>query len=178
MIIETEEIIKYISQPGTTNYKCYDTLKMLLNKNKEFKDLIIKGIKEGKITGFSDELWKKLNNQNLRSPGVKSFVDVFADGYNQGYCTVCAKQVSYSLDTCYLCGGLLPILKGTINCLEGNHTWIEYKNKIIDTTLMLVIDKGLKNQFGYIEENRYNPNNDPIYSATKEFTNDITIKKR
>ena len=177
MSIRTDEMIKYIGSE-TTNYKCYDTLKTLLNENQEFKNIIIKGIKEGKISGFSNELWEKLNNQNLRSPGVKSFVNVFIDGYNQGYCTVCAKQVSYSLDTCYLCGGVLPILKGTINCPDGNHTWIEYKDKIIDTTLMLVIDKDLKKQFGYIEENRYNPNSDSIYSATKEFTNDTSIKKR
>ena len=80
---------------------------------------------------FTIELWLKLKNQNLRSPGVNSFIDVFAEGYNQGYCTVCAKQVSYSLDTCYLCGGVLPLIKGTINCPDGTHTWIEYQNKII-----------------------------------------------
>ncbi len=177
MSIEIDKIIKYIANE-TDNYKCYDTLKTLLSKNEDFKKCIISGIKEGKISGFSNELWDKLNKQNLRSPGVKSFVDVFVDGYNQGYCTVCAKQVSYSLDICYLCGGILPILKGTINCQDGNHTWIEYKDKIIDTTLMLVIDKNFKNQLGYIEENRYNPNNDPIYSATKEFTNDTSIKKK
>ena len=86
--------------------------------------------------------------------------------------------MSYSLDTCEICGGILPILKGTTNCPEGNHTWIEYQNAIIDTTLMLVIDKEYSKQLGYIEENRYNPNNDRIYSATKEFTNDTTIKRR
>ena len=109
---------------------------------------------------------------------VNIFVDVFIDGNNQGYCTVCAKQVSYSLDTCYICGGILPILKGTSNCPDGSHTWIEYQDKIIDTTLMLIIDNSLKNDLGYIEENRYNPNNDPVYSAAKEFTNDASLRKR
>ena len=173
-----DKIIEQISLDGTSSYKCYDTIKKLLKENERFLSIIIKGIQEGKIQGFSAELWDKLAKQNLRSRGVKSFVDVFVDGYNQGYCTVCSKQVSYSLDTCYLCGGVLPILKGTINCPEGAHTWIEYKDKIIDTTLMLVIDKTLKTELGYIEENRYNPNNDPIYSATKEFTNDSSIKRR
>ena len=171
-------LMNYICADGTEKYKCYDILKKLLTENERFKEVVKKGILENKIQGFSQELWEKLDNQNLRSPMVKSFVDVFADGYNQGYCTVCAKQVSYSLDTCYLCGGILPILKGTINSTEGEHTWIEYEDKIIDTTLMLIIDNSLKNDFGYIEENRYNPNYDNVYCAAKEFTNDSSLKKR
>ena len=173
-----DNIINYIGGEETKDYHCYDTLKKLLLENEDFRATIIKGIQEHKISGFDQELWTKLKNQNLRSPSVNSFVDVFAEGYNQGYCTVCAKQVSYSLDTCYLCGGVLPLIKGTINCPDGNHTWIEYQDKIIDTTLMLIIDSSYKNELGYIEENRYNPNYDQIYSATKEFTNDTTIKKR
>ena len=173
-----DEIMNYICTEETINYKCYDTLKKILLENDAFRLKVIKGISEKKIKGFDKELWQKLENQNLRSPNVKSFVDVFRDGYNQGYCTVCSKQVSYSLDTCYLCGGVLPILKGTSNCPDGSHTWIEYQGQIIDTTLMLVIDREYKELLGYIEENRYNPNHDPIYSSTKEFTNDGTIKKR
>lgn len=173
-----DNIINYIGGEETKDYHCYDTLKKLLLENENFRATIIKGIQEHKIIGFGQELWAKLKNQNLRSPNVNSFIDVFAEGYNQGYCTVCAKQVSYSLDTCYLCGGVLPLIKGTINCPDGNHTWIEYQDKIIDTTLMLIIDSSYKNELGYIEENRYNPNYDQIYSATKEFTNDTTLKKR
>lgn len=41
---------------------------------------------------------------------------------------------------------------------------------------MLIIDKDYAEKIGYIEENRYNPNNDYIYLATKEFTNDPDIK--
>lgn len=171
-------IIDYIYTAEDKDFKCYDTLKKLLLKNENFREVIKKGINENKIWGFDKELWEKLSKQNLRSPKVKSFIDVFKDGYNQGYCTVCAKQVSYSLDTCYLCGGILPILKGTTNCPEGSHTWIEYKDAIIDTTLMLVIDKEYKQKLGYIEETRYNPNIDPIYNATKEFTNDESLKRR
>ena len=171
-------ILNYLCADGTQDFKCYDTLKKILSENNDFKKMIIDGISENKIHGFDHELWQKLDKQNLRSPLVKSFVDVFVEGNNQGYCTVCAKQVSYSLDTCYLCGGILPILKGTINCPDGSHTWIEYDDKIIDTTLMLIIDKSLMNKFGYIEENRYNPNYDKIYNSTKEFTNDTSLRRR
>ena len=176
--MDIDSIMKYICASGTENYKCYDTLKELLGKDDKFREIVASGIKAGKVEGFNLELWQRLAEQNLRSPGVNSFVDVFIQGANQGYCTVCAKQVSYSLDTCYLCGGVLPILKGTINSPDGSHTWIEYDNKIIDTTLMLIFDTDLKDAFGYIEENRYNPNYDKVYSATKEFTNDTSLRKR
>ncbi len=172
------EIMNYLYTANDKDFKCYDTLKELLQKDETFKEVIIKGIKENKIWGFSKDLWAKIDNQNMRSPKVNSFTDVFRDGFNQGYCTVCAKQVSYSLNTCNLCGGILPILKGSTNCKDGEHTWIEYENTIIDTTLMLIIDKEYSKQLGYIEENRYNPNNDPIYCSAKEFTNDTSIKRR
>ena len=113
--------------------------------------------------------------QNIR--GINSFEDVFIDGANLGYCTVAAKQLSYSLNTCYICGGVLPILAGTNNCPDGSHTWISADSKVIDTTLMLIIDENYSKSIGYIEENRYNPNVDPIYLATKEWTNDKGIKK-
>ena len=176
--MSTNEILDYLYTAPSPDFKCYDTLKALLQNNEQFRTIITEGIKQNKIWGFDQSLWQKLDKQNLRSPKVNSFVDVFKDGYNQGYCTVCAKQVSYSLDTCEICGGILPILKGTTNCPDGDHTWIAYKNTIIDTTLMLVVDKEYSKQIGYIEENRYNPNQDHIYNATKEFTNDTTIKRR
>ncbi len=175
---DIDNIMDFICPNDRKEYKCFDTLKKLLIENKNFKNVIVNGIREDKISGFSEELFEKLEKQNLRAPGVNSFIDVLIDGYNQGYCTVASKQVSYSLDTCYICGGILPILKGTINCVDGSHTWIEYKDKIIDTTLMLMIDLDYKSKLGYIEENRYNPNDDEIYKSAKAFTNDTTIKRR
>lgn len=50
---------------------------------------------------------------------------------------------------------------------------------IIDTTLMLVIDKALKQELGYIEEQRITSrqlSNSPLYQARKEFTNDPDLK--
>ena len=55
---------------------------------------------------------------------------------------------------------------------------VTYKNFIIDTTLMLLIDKEYALKLGYNEENRYNPNEDEVYKSTKEFTNDKSLKKR
>lgn len=173
----TDEIIKMIAVPWTETWHCYDTLRQLLDSNEEFKNILIENILENNITGFSNELWKKLKTQNIRVAGINSFLDVLKDGYNQGYCTVASKQVSYSLNNCYICGGTLPILSGTINCPDGSHTWIEQDDWIIDTTLMLFIKAKVKNKFGYNEENRYNPTVDAIYNSTKKFVNDRSFSR-
>ena len=173
---EIQGILKSICRKGTESYKCYDVLKHLLTTNESFRRTISNGISEGTIRGFSDELWRKLNDQNLRFRGINNFDDIFKNGFNLGSCTPCSKQVSYSLDNCYICGGTLPILKGTCNCPNGEHTWIEYKGKILDTTLMLDIDSS--SILGYNEENRYNPNDSDIYCAAKEFANDHSFKKK
>lgn len=169
------ELIDMLIDKDKKEYKCYSELKRLLENNIDFKDKVINGLRTGKVSGFSDELWQKINDQNIRR--INSFDDVFRDGANIGYCTVASKQLSYSLNNVYLCGGVLPILKGTSNCSLGEHTWISCNGKVIDTTLMLVIDEKYSKEFGYIEENRYDPSNDPIYNAAKEFTLDTSLKK-
>lgn len=175
--MKIEDIIKTIAPKDSWEFHCYDTLRHLLETNKNFYDLVVSGLNNGTIRGFGDELWEKLDSQNMRAKGVNSFLEVLRDGYNQGYCTVASKQVSYSMDNCFICGGTLPILAGTANCKDGSHTWISKDNTIYDTTLMLVIDESLIENFGYNEENRYDPNIDPIYCASKEFTNDTNLRR-
>lgn len=166
---------KMLIDDSRNQYKCFDELKRLLKNNNHFLQVISTGVEMGMVSGFSDELWQKIKEQNIRR--IRSFEDVFIDGANIGYCTVASKQLSYSLDNCYICGGVLPILIGTKNCEDGSHTWLLWDNKIIDTTLMLVINQEYASKVGYIEENRYNPLEDPIYLAAKEFTLDTNLKK-
>lgn len=170
-------ILNSVISPGMEDFKCYNLLKKLFNENEQFRNIISQGIMEGKVRAFPKELWDLLDKQVIRAPGVNSFIDVFRDGANEGYCTVAAKQVSYSLPTCYICGGTVDFLIGTTNSKEGEHTWIEVGNDIIDTTFVLVIDKSFLKNLTYHEENRYDPNLDPVYLATKEFTNDSGLKR-
>ena len=170
--------IQKLFRLGTEDYKCYDILKYLLSTNDEFRKIIVEAIKEGKVRGFSNELWDKLNTQNLRFSGIENFDDIFRNGFNLGYCTPCSKQVSYSLNNCFICGGILPILKGTINCPNGEHTWIEYNGRILDTSLMLDIDSSLSQKIGYLKENEYNPNDNKIYCSAKEFANDPSFRSK
>ena len=158
------------------NYKCFDLLKKLYNNNIEFRKVIDNGVLNNKIQGFPEELWTKIHEQNIR--GIPNFELVFQDGANIGYCTVASKQLSYSLDNPYICGGTVKYLENTTNSIDGSHTWILDNGKIIDTSLMLIIDKTYAHELGYNEENRYNPNIDPIYNATKDFTLDTSLKRK
>ena len=64
------------------NYKGTKIMSDLLNSNEEFKTLIVEGMKEGKIVGFTEELWNKIESQNMRI--ISSFTEIFEKGYNLG----------------------------------------------------------------------------------------------
>ncbi|MBQ8892051.1 MAG: hypothetical protein IJ068_04220 [Bacilli bacterium] len=170
------KILNELISSERSNYKCFDLLKKLFIENTEFRNIIIEGTMNHKIFGFTDELWTKIHDQNIR--GIDNFESVFRDGANIGYCTVAARQLSYSIDNPYICGGTVKYLINTPNSIDGSHTWILNDNYIIDTTFMLIIDKEYANKLGYIEENRYNPNIDPIYNAAKDFTLDTALKRK
>ena len=160
--------------------KAYDLINKLFNENKKFKNIIYKGLDFGLIRFFDENEWNKIKSQNFISPinELKSFLDLFYLGFNIGNCVYTSRQLSYSYDNVDLVSGILPILKGTKNSPNGGHVWLESENHIIDTSLMLVIDKSLKNDLGYIEEYRLTKEdllNDNIYQARKKFINDSTI---
>lgn len=170
------EIMETLIDKDKDNYMCYNELKKLFESDETFRQNVIEGCLSEKISGYTEELWEKIRSQNIR--GINNFEDVFRDGANIGYCTVASKQLSYSLDGCYICGGILRVLQGSKNSEDGSHTWIWKDHKIIDTTLMMIIDDKYAERLGYIEENRYDPNLDPIYMAAKDFTLDQNIGKR
>lgn len=157
------------------NYQGLAEMIRLLNDNENFKNLIIEGIKNNQISGFPEELWEKINRQNIR--GISNFTEVFSRGLNIDRCTIAAKQLSYSFSDCLIAGGTLKYLIDSPLAKEkdGRHTWVICNNKIFDTTLMLVINNGFAKNFGYDMENFYNPNLDSIYGSAKEFTNDYSL---
>lgn len=154
------------------NYLCFEILRELYNENPEFKKQIDDGVKEGKISGFSEELWITIDNQNIR--GLKSFEDLFKDGYNIGGQTVVSRQLSYSFPKCTLCSGKLPVI--TENSETPEHAWITSDGLVYDTTLMLVIDREYSSKLGYQFEIEYDPSEDPMYTTIQEFTNSGEIK--
>lgn len=160
--------------------KGYDLLKDLCNNNNTLKQIILEGFKNGTIRLFNEEEWDKINSQNFVPPSseLKKFSDIFLLGLNIGSCVFTSKQLSYSYDNVDRVSGIVPFLKGTKNSPNGGHAWLENDTSIIDTSLMLVIDKSLKSELGYIEEIRLTSEdllNDSIYQARKKFVNDKSI---
>jgi len=165
------------------NWKAFDEIKELCEKYSDFKSLVLENLKNGRIRYFNNEEWDRINSQNYIPPikNVKGLADMFRLGYNIGDCQGMSYQLSYSYNDVDIVSGILPILKGTRNAeQEGGHCWLETSDYIIDTTLMLVIDKSLKRDFGYIEESRLTQqqlNSSPRYLARKEFVNDRSIRR-
>lgn len=162
-------------------FKGFDLLNKIRKENKEFNEIIDRYINDGLIRLFDDEEYEKMREQNFIPPAsyIKDLYDLFYKGYNIGSCVYTSRQLSYSYNDVDLVTGILPVLKGTLNAVkEGGHGWIETPTHIIDTTLMLVIDKSIKSEIGYIEEQRITSDDllgNKNYQARKEYTNDISI---
>ena len=168
-----------------TSIKAFDLFWNLYNNNPNFKNIIDEGFKRKQIRFFNEEELDKIRKQNFihpTNPNIKEFEDIFVIGENIGNCVGVSRQLSYSYNDADLVSGILPLLKGTLNAEKlGGHAWIETKDSIIDTSLMLIIDKSLKEKFGYIEENRITAmrlKQDRNYQARKEFVNDQNLKSK
>lgn len=163
--------------------KAFEQFWELYHTNKQFQNIIKKGMENGQIRFFDDREWEKIKNQNFVSPSpeMKEFIDMFILGLNIGNCVGTSRQLSYSYNNASIVSGILPLLKGKKNSeKEGGHCWLETPKELIDTTLMLVMDKSLKKDLGYIEEQRLTPYDLALstrYQARKEFVNDKNIKR-
>ena len=166
-----------------TDIPAYNLFHQLYKDDERFRNIIDENLANGKIRFFNEEEWSKIESQNFMSPSdeMKTFTDMFLLGYNIGNCAMASRQLSFSYDDVDIVSGTLPMIKGTLNAEKvGGHVWLETKDAIIDTSLMLVIDKSLKDAIGYIEEERLTSDKLKTmsrYQARKEFTNDPSIRK-
>lgn len=168
------DILDNLINEKRKHYLCFELLKKLYIENSSFKRIIDEGYKNGEVIGFPEELWEKIDDQNIRE--IDSFEDVFKEGYNIGGCTKVSKQLSYSFKKSKLCSGLLPLIKGTKNSPIGEHSWMESEGITYDTTLMLCMKKEMVSKLGYQKEAEYDPHTSSIYEAAYEFANDPELK--
>lgn len=163
--------------------KAFELFWQMYNSLEWFKKFVDENVSEGKIRFFNATEFNKITSQNFISlnPAWENFIDMFLLGDNIGNCVGSSIQLSYSYDDVDIVSGILPMLKGTKNAeKEGGHCWLEDSNTIIDTSLMLVIDKTLKKDLGYIEEQRITARDlrkAPLYQSRKDFVNDVSLKK-
>ena len=170
-----DEILKLVIDEKRRDFKCFKMLKYYYETNPEFAAFIKEGILSGKVKGFSDYLWNKMASLNVRNP--INFEEAFSEGYNIGNCTKFSRYLSYCFSYPYICGGTLPLIKGSKNSENGKHTWVSNGGKIYDTSLVLIMDEAYaKQRLHYNEENRYNPNASAVYSAGKEYATDRNLR--
>ena len=172
------------------DFRGYDLFHQKYQDDAQFKKIIDTYMATGQIRFFNDTEWDKIKSQNfvanfgeqeeLRKLGVTSLYDMFRLGYNIGDCVGMCDRVSYSYNDISIVTGIFPLLKGTLNAENGGHRWLETPDSIIDTSLLLVIDKKLKDQLGYMEEERqtsFDLSRNPRYQARKEFATDPSINR-
>lgn len=165
-----------------TDAKAFELFWQIYHTNADFRTLLEEHLSTGKVRFFDQNEWDKIKSQNFISPTPEAveFLDMFSLGYNIGDCVGTSRQLSYSYNDVDIVSGVLPILKGTRNAeKEGGHCWLETPKTIIDSSLMLVIDRSLKSAFGYIEEQRltsFQLASFSQYQARKEFVNDSSIQ--
>lgn len=171
-----DTILDLIIDDKRKDYKCFDLLKHYYKTDNDFASFINEGVRSGKIIGFDEDLWNKISDLNSRTK--LSFEEAFMHGLNEGGCTTFSKYLSFCFNKVMICGGTLPILKGTKNSPDGRHTWIVNNKQIYDTSLMLIMDEEYAIRgLNYDEENRYDPSNDSIYRASKEFATDVNLRR-
>lgn len=156
-----------------TDYRCFDILRKLL-KIDQFRKLIVVGIVNNEVRPFNDNIWETFSQMNFR--GCSNLEEAFKLGLNLGNCTNFSKEIGYAFKGCDICGGGVPLLVGTENCPNGNHTWMEYGGLIYDTSLMIIMTREFSRKLGYVEENRYPISETVGYEAKEEYANDRTFK--
>lgn len=93
-------------------------------------------------SAWSKEFEKKIFNIDFIDGNKKiNLKEIFKNGYNIGNCLLTAHYISTALPDSSICTGKVAILKGTKNSDQGDHVWIETEDYIIDTTLMITINK-------------------------------------
>ena len=170
---EIDTIIESLDEYNLKDAKCYDILREKLEHD-NFKKIVIKGEKTADIKGIPAIIFDHLE----QCMGSKKFNEFFNEGHNLGNCTGTSEIISYILQgENFICGGILPLIRGTKNSPDGSHTWIEYGDYIIDPTLMLMISSRFKRILGYIQTSKLESDKSQILNARKEFFNDKSIKR-
>lgn len=164
--------------------QAFSLLNYLRESNSLFNKIIQEGLDSNQIRYFGEEEFNKMRSQNYIPPvkEAKTLEDMFILGFNIGDCKGMSYQLSYSYNNVDIVTGILPILKGTKGAeIEGGHVWLETRTKIIDTSLMLIINTSYKDAIGYKEEYRITAQDlskSSMYQARKEWTNDPYINNK
>ena len=68
------DVLNFLIDDDKKDYKCFDTLRELTQKNEVFRDRLTDGYFSSKVEGFSADVWEKIGKQNIRR--INSFTDI------------------------------------------------------------------------------------------------------
>ena len=164
--------------PNCHDYKCFEILKELI-KDDNFKETLIEGYINDEIRPFKSNLWEVLDLVKYRD--CDNLSEAFKRGLNIGNCTNFAKEMGIVFEDSEICFGEVPLLEGTFNCPEGDHTWISIGGEIYDTSLMIIMTEDFSKRLGYQEIFRCKIDDINYYEAKREYAKKdmpkLTLKK-
>lgn len=115
-------------------------------------------LENGEIKTFEEFKYKKDKSivEGLKDINVETYssmYEFFQRGANIGNCGRTSRLMGIMFDEPLFYTGKAEFLKGTLNCEDGTHAWIETRinneKYVIDTSTMLVIPVELKEKIGY-----------------------------
>ena len=103
--------------------------------------LFNKGLKEGKITKFDEEIFDKMSNTIIASLPVSLYIKYSNHLFAQGTCYDRSLYMFLALDDALLVRGYNKDLEYNYGKGHEGHGWIEIGDLVYDPSLMLIFDK-------------------------------------
>ena len=103
--------------------------------------LFNKGLKEGKITRFDEEIFDKMSNTIIACLPVSLYIKYSNHLFAQGTCYDRSLYMFLALDDAILCRGNNKDLEYNYGKGHGGHGWIEVGDYVYDPSIMLKFDK-------------------------------------
>lgn len=121
--------------------KIQKIIKKLYNKRLEM--LFGKGVMEGKITGFDEEIYEKMDGTVIACLPVSLHIKYSKYLFPHGTCYDRSLYMFLALDDAVLVRGKNKDLEVNYGKGHGGHGWVEVGNYVYDPSLMLRFDKDL-----------------------------------
>lgn len=111
--------------------------------NKRIEVLFDKGVAEGKITGFDEEIYEKMDGTVIACLPVSLYIKFSKHLFPQGTCYDRSLYMFLALDDAVLVRGNNKDLEINHGKGHGGHGWVEVGNFVYDPSLMARFDKDL-----------------------------------
>lgn len=148
------------------NYKCFNELRNILKKDPSFGLMVTMGYYAGKVSGFTIDLWNKIGSFKLSDECCLE--TLFEEGFNSEHSLILAQNIINLYPGGKIQGGSSPALVDKVRDNDVSHYWVSWNGKIIDTSLMLIIDEEYAKRLGYEFSGQFANNSDNLFCFEKK----------